>query len=85
MQESTVYRLIVSDARQVEKQVYSDTVLVGIPDVSVFSKSNMQTDVATATLTAASPQRVSVPMIEEVQESYLEIREVATGQVVTVI
>jgi hypothetical protein len=69
----------------VEKRVYSDTVLVGIPDVSVFSKSKTQTDFATATLTASTPQRVSVPMIEEVQESYLEIREVATGQVVTVI
>jgi Protein of unknown function (DUF4058) len=69
----------------VEKRVYTDTLLVGIPDVSVFSKSRTQQDVATVTLTAATPQRVSVPMIEEVQESYLEIREVATGQVVTVI
>jgi Protein of unknown function (DUF4058) len=69
----------------VEKRVYSDTVLVGIPDVSVFSKGKTQTDLATATLTASTPQRVSVPMIEEVQESYLEIREVATGQVVTAI
>jgi Protein of unknown function (DUF4058) len=69
----------------VEKRIYTDTVLVGIPDVSVFVKSRTQLDVASATLTADNPQRVSVPMIEEVQESYLEIREVATGQVVTVI
>lgn len=69
----------------VEKRVYTDTVLVGIPDVSVFSKSRTPAEVATATLIATTPQRVTVPMIEEVQESYLEIREIATGQVVTVI
>jgi Protein of unknown function (DUF4058) len=69
----------------VEKRVYTDTVLVGIPDVSVFSKSSTPAKVATATLVATTPQRVAVPMIEEVQESYLEIREIATGQVVTVI
>jgi Protein of unknown function (DUF4058) len=69
----------------VEKRVYTDNVLVGIPDVSVFSKSSTPAKVATATLTATIPQRVAVPMIEEVQESYLEIREIATGQVVTVI
>lgn len=69
----------------VEKRVYTDTVLVGIPDVSVFSKSSTPAKVATATLIATTPQRVAVPMIEEVQESYLEIREIATGHVVTVI
>jgi Protein of unknown function (DUF4058) len=69
----------------VEKRVYTDTVLVGIPDVSVFSKSSIPAKVATATLVATTPQRVAVPMIEEVQESYLEIREIATGQVVTAI
>jgi Protein of unknown function (DUF4058) len=69
----------------VEKRVYTDTVLVGIPDVSVFSKSRTPAKVATATLIATTPQRVAVPMIEEVQKSYLEIREIATGQVVTVI
>jgi hypothetical protein len=69
----------------VEKRVYSDTILVGIPDVSVFAKGRTQPDVIAATVTAVSPQRVTVPMREEVRESYLEIREVATGQVVTVI
>jgi Protein of unknown function (DUF4058) len=69
----------------VEKRVYTDAVLVGIPDVSVFVKGANRTEAAAATLTATVPQRVSVPMQEEVNESYLEIREVATGQVVTVI
>lgn len=69
----------------VEKRVYADAILVGIPDVSVFAKGKTQPDVDTATLTAVAPQRVTVPMMAEVRESYLEIREVATGQVVTVI
>jgi Protein of unknown function (DUF4058) len=69
----------------VEKRVYADAILVGIPDDSVFAKGKTQPDIDTATLTAVTPQRVTVPMMEEVRESYLEIREVATGQVVTVI
>jgi Protein of unknown function (DUF4058) len=36
----------------VEKRVYTDTILVGIPDVSVFSKSKTRADLATAILTA---------------------------------
>jgi hypothetical protein len=68
----------------VEKRVYSDAILVGIPDVSVFAKGT-QADVTTATLTAATPQKVLVPIMEEVKESYLEIREVITGKVVTII
>jgi hypothetical protein len=69
----------------VEKRIYHDSVLVGIPDVSVFVKGTAQTETSTATLTAPPPQRVAVPMMEEVKESYLNIREVATGRVVTVI
>jgi hypothetical protein len=69
----------------VEKRVYADAVLVGIPDVSVFTQGRAQADVSTATLTASTPQQVAVPMVEEVRESYLEIREVATGRVVTVV
>jgi Protein of unknown function (DUF4058) len=69
----------------VEKRIYTDAILVGIPDVSVFAKGETQADIVTATLAVPNPQRVAVPMMEEIRESYLEIREVATGQVVTVI
>ena len=42
--------------------------------------------VATATLARPDePQMVTIPMAEEVQERYLEIREAQTGQVVTAI
>jgi Protein of unknown function (DUF4058) len=70
----------------VEKRVYLDqgdeTVLIGIPDVSVMSVPNVPA-APTAVLTA--PITVEVPLEEEVQERFLEIREVATGRVVTVI
>jgi Protein of unknown function (DUF4058) len=68
----------------VEKRVYLDqgdeTVLIGIPDVSVMSAPNVPA-APTAVLTA--PITVEVPL--EVQERFLEIRGVATGRVVTVI
>jgi hypothetical protein len=77
----------------VEKRTYmtepDDSILVGIPDVSVFSKSaaNRQGDesqTATAVLpSAAEPLTVTVPLMEEMQERYLEIREVKTGAVIT--
>jgi hypothetical protein len=72
-----------------EKRVYAssgdENLLVGIPDVSVVSKrseAEPPTNVATPT---PQPITVTVPMLEEVQERYLEIREAATGAVVTVI
>ncbi|XHX78568.1 MAG: DUF4058 family protein [Stenomitos frigidus ULC029] len=76
----------------VEKRTYmaepDDSVLVGIPDVSVFSKSvanqGGKSQTATAVLPSASePLTVTVPLMEEVQERYLEIRAVKTGVVIT--
>ncbi|MGK7875705.1 MAG: DUF4058 family protein [Xenococcaceae cyanobacterium] len=74
----------------IEKRTYlsdgEDSVLVGIPDVSVFSQKSIPTPSATATLPAQSEAvTVVLPMPEEVREGYLEIREVQTGKVVTVI
>lgn len=63
----------------VEKRVYSDTLLVAIPDVSVTQQ------IRTATGTLSQPILVTVPLTEEVQERYLEIREVGTDVVVTVL
>jgi hypothetical protein len=75
---------------EVEKRVYfsSDdgSVLVGIPDVSVATSRSAQTTTGTVTLPLpVQPETVTVPLAEEVTERYLEIREVATGMVVTVI
>jgi hypothetical protein len=68
----------------VEKRVYTDALLVGIPDVSVF-QANAESRPSASTQVLSQPVQVNVPMREEVQESYLEIRQAGTGQVVTVI
>ncbi|MGB8699842.1 MAG: DUF4058 family protein [Thermosynechococcaceae cyanobacterium] len=69
----------------VEKRVYADALLVGIPDVSVFQKGTNLASLNLATATLSEPLAVTVPMTEDVQERYLEIREVGTGRVVTVV
>jgi hypothetical protein len=69
----------------VEKRVYSDSLLVGIPDVSVFQTKLPASQPTTTAKTLSQPLKVNVPMIEEVRESYLEIRQVGTGKVVTAI
>ncbi|HAA28858.1 MAG TPA: hypothetical protein DCE56_15700 [Cyanobacteria bacterium UBA8553] len=75
----------------IEKRTYlsdgEESVLVGIPDVSVISqKLTTNQNPSTTTLPALSESiTVTLPMPEQVREGYLEIREVATGHVVTVI
>ena len=63
-------------------------VLVGIPDVAVRTAPNADGQpLRSPTLTepAATPVAVTLPMPEVVRQGYLEIREVATGAVVTAI
>lgn len=76
----------------IEKRTYlndgEESIEVGIPDVSVTTQRAAATDlkISIATLPAqAEAVTVSVPMPETIRESYLEIREVATGYVVTAI
>ncbi|MEM9213688.1 MAG: DUF4058 family protein [Cyanobacteria bacterium P01_F01_bin.150] len=79
----------------VDKRTYMDSVLVGIPDTTVIQSpksidSQQLTGRSAANLQAATtilskPEIVSVPIQEEVTERFLEIRETATGKVVTVI
>lgn len=70
----------------VEKRVYDDALLVGIPDASVFQQ-NPETELSSAVTTGVltKPIRVTIPLTEEITERYLEIREVKTGRVVTVV
>jgi Protein of unknown function (DUF4058) len=74
---------------EIEKRTYfssdADSLLVGIPDVAVVTNRATASTVSTATVIPVQPQKVTVPISEEVNERYLEIREVATGTVVTVI
>jgi hypothetical protein len=75
----------------IEKRVYQlsgeDALLIGIPDVTVSRSKAASTTESQVAIAAPSPQPVSVmvPMPIEVQEGYLEVREVATQEVVTVI
>ena len=70
----------------VEKRVYMDSLLVGIPDASVFQQKpgNSRSNVVTTEF-LSKPIRVTLPLTEEITERYLEIREVKTGMVITVV
>ena len=78
----------------IEKRIYfnvpEDNVLIGIPDVSVISpgkripQESPQSKIPTATLSQPDePQTITIPIAEEIQERYLEIRETTTGRVIT--
>lgn len=70
----------------VEKRVYLEALLVGIPDASIFQQTpEVEPSSAVTTEVLSKPIRVTLPLIEEVTERYLEIREVKTGRVVTVV
>lgn len=73
----------------VDKRIYMDTVLVGIPDNTVFEQapSVQQTgsQISSTTAVATKPERVTLPMSVEVTEPYMEIREIATHKVITVV
>jgi hypothetical protein len=76
----------------VEKRVYHDTdrnsVLIGIPDVAI-ARSLKPTTQKSSNIAIASPPvkpvTVNIPIPEEIRETYLEVREIATGEVITVI
>ncbi|MDJ0737040.1 MAG: DUF4058 family protein [Nostocaceae cyanobacterium] len=75
----------------IEQRTYlsddSDSVLVGIPDVSVFSQqqqiSPQQYSSAASQISTSEGITVMIPLPENITENYLEIREVSTGFVVT--
>lgn len=69
----------------VEKRVYEESILVGIPDVSVVRQSRATPTNVTQTATLSQPILVTLPESETTTERYLEVRDVATGEVVTVV
>lgn len=75
----------------IEKRTYlsevEDSLLVGIPDVSIVSQSNgeRQSLASAAIALTDEPVTVTIPMVEEVRESYLEIRETRTAAVIAVV
>ncbi len=68
-----------------EKRVYTDTLLVGIPDTTVFENAPRASTSTRPTAVLPSPERVQLPTVIEVREPYLEIREISTNQVITVV
>ncbi|MBD1808981.1 DUF4058 family protein [Microcoleus sp. FACHB-SPT15] len=91
--ESLVPKLRPKYRVAIEKRVYQasgeeDTLLVGIPDVTV-QRSQTATNSTTQNVAVATPPlqsvTVTIPMPETVRESYLEVREVATREVVCAI
>ena len=74
----------------IEKRTYlsdgEDLLLVGIPDLSILSQRTLLTQSFTTTLPVeAESVTVILPVPEEIRQGYLEIREVGTGYVTTVI
>lgn len=78
----------------IEKRIYevlsSDLSLIGRSDVSIQDRRDAQTNLdtnlathSTSTVPTAQPLRVSIPIREEMRETYLEVREVATQRVIT--
>lgn len=77
----------------IEQRTYfstpDDSLLIGIPDLTVLKEGNPNTTPtpqasATATLSRPNhPQTITLPLSEEIQERYLEIRETQTGTVIT--
>jgi hypothetical protein len=73
----------------IEKRVYigvlEDVVLVGIPDTSVVSRFGGRHSNTLTTPTSDSSITVTLPIPQEIRESYLEIRDIATAAVITTI
>ncbi len=78
------------ETRTYQSDENGEEVLIGIPDAAVFSSQGssnsappMQAELPV--LTQRRPERVSLPMLLPVRERYLEVREVGTDAVITVI
>ena len=78
----------------IEKRTYlstpDDTLLIGVPDAVVMGQPTPSLPVTPAPNVATlaknnQPQTVVLPLAEEVQERYLEIRETQTDKVITLV
>ena len=92
IQESLVPRLVPKYRVAIEKRIYEikgeQSLLVGIPDVSIqrnpIPRNSSTSNVAVATRTT-EPLKIRLAMSEEVREGYLEVIDMVTKEVVTVI
>jgi hypothetical protein len=78
------YRVVVEESMyQTNGQ---DSVLIGMPDVAVVNRqSTRSTGTAVALQLPTQPLSVTLPIVQTIRQGYLEIREIATDAVVTVL
>ena len=73
----------------VEERVYVTHIegpfFIGRPDVSVISVDPSNGPAASAAVALVEPRVVEVPLPDQVREGYLEVRDVATNEAVTVV
>ncbi|MEL7225759.1 MAG: DUF4058 family protein [Cyanobacteria bacterium J06576_12] len=74
----------------IDKRIYEvtglNTVFIGRPDVTVQrSRLPRETSQKTVSTPAKSPLQVTLPMVEEVREPYLEVKDAQTQKVVTAV
>ncbi len=77
---------------EVELRTYQNDgdneVLIGIPDAAILNRQTtdrLPTEAQSITALMTQPETVMLPMIESVKERYLEIRDIQTDAVITVI
>ena len=79
------------ESRTYQSEEGEEELLIGIPDAIVFSAQVEPPSTESLTLETASvatqlrPEKVTLPMPLEIKERYLEVREMGTDDVITVI
>src|SRR5712692_6277288 len=72
-----------------ERRTYAitpdDLVFIGRPDIAVVQRQEVATSRAEVVAPATAVLEVDVPMADEVEEVFLEVREVTTGRCVTLL
>jgi hypothetical protein len=77
----------------IEERIYQveteDSILIGVPDVTIQKAGASSKPIETGNIAVSEPytqpRSVTLSYPETVRQSYLEVREIATGQVITVI
>jgi hypothetical protein len=88
------YQILVEE--RVYQETFEDSVLIGVPDITIQKPRssvipadeayNVATNVATIEPnTQNNPRSITLTLPKLVRQKHLEVREIATGQVVTVI
>ncbi len=78
-------RYVVAVEERTYLQQAVELVLIGAPDVAVAPQASAPGGSPRAVANAPMPQTVTVPLPDEITERCLEVRDVGTGEVVTVI